>query len=47
MNVCRLYVGHIIYINNTDKDPMERGVINLATAQTEYSEVFFMFVGCT
>ena len=27
-----------MYIYNSDKDPMERGVINLATAQIEYSE---------
>lgn len=27
-----------VYIYNSDKDPMERGVINLATAQIEYSE---------
>lgn len=27
-----------VYIYNNDKDPIERGVINLATAQIEYSE---------
>lgn len=27
-----------VFIYNSDKDPMERGVINLATAQIEYSE---------
>lgn len=27
-----------VFIYNSDKDPMERGVINLTTAQIEYSE---------
>lgn len=27
-----------VFIYNSDKDPVERGVINLSTAQVEYSE---------
>lgn len=27
-----------VYIYNSEKDPVERGIINLATAQIEYSE---------
>ena len=37
-----------VYIYNSDKDPIERGVINLATAQIEYSEdqQSLLKVGC-
>ena len=37
-----------VFIYNTDKDPMERGVINLTTAQIEYSEdqQSLLKVGC-
>lgn len=27
-----------VFIYNSDKDPVERGIINLSTAQVEYSE---------
>lgn len=27
-----------VFIYNSDKDPVERGVLNLSTAQVEYSE---------
>lgn len=27
-----------VFIYNSDKDPVERGLINLSTAQVEYSE---------
>lgn len=27
-----------VFIYNNDKDPVERGVLNLSTAQVEYSE---------
>lgn len=27
-----------MYIYNSDKDPIERGLINLATAQVEFNE---------
>ena len=27
-----------VYIYNTDRDPVERGLVNLATAQVEFSE---------
>ena len=39
-SVCSLQVVRrpYVYMYNSEKDPVERGIINLATAQVEFSE---------